>query len=306
MISLLPLERSWFKPPGNSTEFHRHEIKPLLQSLLVMAWLVEARDPYTGGHLWRVSQYCRLLAESLGLSNYDVGRIALGGFLHDLGKISVPDAILKKPGRLNDEEYETIMNHPEIGARVLIGHPLAGLVKSAILHHHERPDGAGYPYGLDEGNLPIDSRIVTICDAFDAMTSNRPYRIGMSLEKALNTIRTNLHTQFDGNFGHIFIELGNSGRLNTIIGHTDQGIPLQNCLTCGPTMVVRRNQKSGEHVYCPNCAAEAVIEKNHNHIVIHHTGRKASIKSLQPKVDTDLIGEFVATSASALMMSQPY
>lgn len=303
MISLLPVTKSWFEP-GNTAEFQRHEIKPLLQSLLVMAWLVEARDPYTGGHLWRVSQYCRLLAEALGLSNYDVARITLGGFLHDLGKIGVPDGILKKPGRLNHEEYETIMNHPEVGARVLSGHPLAALVKSAILHHHERPDGAGYPYGLDEGNLPLDSRIVSICDAFDAMTSNRPYRSTLSLEQALKCIRNNLHTQFDGNFGHIFIELGTSGRLNTILGHTDQGIPIQTCLTCGPTIVVRRNQKSGEHAYCPNCAGEAVIEKSKTGVVIHHTRRKGSVKTLQPKVDLDLIGEFVATSAAALVMPQ--
>ncbi|MES9970565.1 MAG: HD-GYP domain-containing protein [Candidatus Thiodiazotropha sp.] len=303
MISLLPVAKSWFEP-GNTAVFQQHEVKPLLQSLLVMAWLVEARDPYTGGHLWRVSQYCRVLAEALGLSNYEVARITLGGFLHDLGKISVPDEILKKPGRLNDEEYETIMNHPEMGARVLIGHPLARLVKSAILHHHERPDGAGYPFGLDEGNLPIDSRIVSICDAFDAMTSARPYRSTLSVKQALKNIRMNLHTQFDGNFGHIFIELGNSGRLNTILGHTDQGIPIQTCLRCGPTIVVRRNQKSGEYAYCPNCAAEAVIEKRTTGLAIHHTGRKGSKKSLQPKVDMDLIGEFIATSASVIMLPQ--
>lgn len=302
MISLLPAAKSLFEPDYTS-ELRQREMKPLLQSLLVMAWLVEARDPYSGGHLWRVSQYCRLLAESLGLNKYEVARITLGGFLHDLGKISVPDSILKKPGRLNDDEYETIMNHPEIGARILIGHPLASLVKNAILHHHERPDGAGYPFGLDEGNLSIDSRIVSICDAFDAMTSTRPYRRSLPLDQALKGIKLNLHTQFDGNFGHIFIELAHSGRMNTILGHTDQGIPIQNCLTCGPTIVVRRSQKSGELTYCPNCAAEAIIEKNNSRISIHPTGRKGSVKSLQPKVDMDLIGEYVATSAAAMVIA---
>ncbi|MCU7931075.1 MAG: HD-GYP domain-containing protein [Candidatus Thiodiazotropha sp. (ex Codakia rugifera)] len=301
MISLLPSSKSWFETEKH-IKINHHEIEPLLQSLIVMAWMVETRDPYTGGHLWRVAQYCRLLAEALGLEKSEVARIALGGFLHDLGKISVPDATLKKPGRLSDEEYESIKNHPEVGARIVVGHPLAVLVKSAILHHHERPDGAGYPYGLDDGNLSVDSRIVSICDAFDAMTSTRPYRKGMSLDQGLKGIKMNLHTQFDGNFGHIFIELGQTGRLNHILGHTDLGIPLQTCLTCGPTMVVQRNQKPGDHVYCHNCAAEAVIEKTNDKIELTATGRKGSSKELQPKVDFDLIGEFVTTSASALIV----
>ncbi|MET0068528.1 MAG: HD-GYP domain-containing protein [Candidatus Thiodiazotropha sp.] len=299
MITLLPSTRSRFEP-FEAGVGPKQDIRPLLQSLLVMAWMVEARDPYTGGHLWRVSQYSRLLAESLGLSKYEVARITLGGFLHDLGKIGVSDLILKKPGRLNDEEYQAIQCHPETGARILVGHPLGSLVKSAILHHHERPDGAGYPFGLDEGNLPIDARIVSICDAFDAMTSARPYRRNMPLEDALQGIKLNLHTQFDGNFGHIFIDLGRSGRLNTILGHTDQGIPIQNCLRCGPTIVVTRNQKSGEYIYCPNCHAEAVLEKTKKEIALHPTGRVGSAKPIQPKADMDLIGEYVASSAAAL------
>jgi DNA-directed RNA polymerase subunit RPC12/RpoP len=247
-----------------------------------------------------MSQYCRILAESLGLSNQQVARVTLGGFLHDLGKIGVPDSILKKPGRLDHDEYETIMNHPEIGTRILTGHPLAWLVEDAILHHHERPDGGGYPFGLDEGNLRIDSRIVSICDAFDAMTSTRPYRQRLPLEMALKNLKHNLDTQFDGNFGHLFIELASSGRLNAIIGHTDLGIPLQHCLTCGPTIVVKRSHKSGDHVYCPNCAQEAIVVKEKKAIWIHPTDRQGSVKALQPKPDMDLIGEFVATSATAL------
>ncbi|MEW8469712.1 MAG: HD domain-containing phosphohydrolase, partial [Candidatus Thiodiazotropha sp.] len=126
MITLLPSTRSRFEPfeAGVSP---KQDIRPLLQSLLVMAWMVEARDPYTGGHLWRVSQYSRLLAEALGLSKYEVARITLGGFLHDLGKIGVSDLILNKPGRLNDEECQAIQCHPETGARILVGHPLGSL-----------------------------------------------------------------------------------------------------------------------------------------------------------------------------------
>jgi predicted RNA-binding Zn-ribbon protein involved in translation (DUF1610 family) len=303
MISLLPAARSWFQP-DYSDKLQQHDIKDLLQSLLVMAWMVEARDPYTGGHLWRVSRYCRLLAEKLGLSKYEVARVTLAGFLHDLGKINIPDSILRKPEKLNHNEYEVIKNQPEIGVIILIGHPLAALVKDAILHQYERPDGAGYPFGLDEGNLPVESRIVSICNAFDAMTSIRPYRRSLPIDQALKGIKYNLHTQFDGNFGHIFMEIGRSGVLNTIMGHTDQGIPIQNCLTCGPTIVVKRSHKSGDATYCPNCGAEAIIDKDKNSVSIHTTGRKVPVESLQPKPDMDLIGEFAVISATALAASR--
>lgn len=99
----------------------------LMESLLVMAWFVEARDPYTGGHLWRVSRYAKLLSEAIRLPESDVARVTLGGFLHDLGKIGVPDAILRKPEPLTGQEYEQIKTHPEIGLRMLAGHPLGAI-----------------------------------------------------------------------------------------------------------------------------------------------------------------------------------
>ena len=102
--------RLWNRPADAS-----RYLEDLLASLLVMAWMVEARDPYTGGHLWRVSQFSRLLAQATGRSEFEVARIAIGGFLHDLGKISVPDAILNKKDRLTDDEYAVIKTHPEAG-----------------------------------------------------------------------------------------------------------------------------------------------------------------------------------------------
>lgn len=102
-------------------------ISELLKSLYIMASMVEARDPYTGGHLWRVSQFSRILASDIQLPDTDVARIALGGFLHDLGKIGVPDAILNRAGPLTDEEYAVIKTHPEVGNRLLSEHPLAAL-----------------------------------------------------------------------------------------------------------------------------------------------------------------------------------
>jgi hypothetical protein len=276
----------------------------MLQSLFVMAWFVEARDPYTGGHLWRVSQFSRLLAEHSGLASADVARIALGGFLHDLGKVGVPDAILRKPDRLTDDEYTVIKTHPEVGARLLAGHPLAELARSAILHHHETPDGTGYPHRLAGHAIPIDARIVGICDAFDAMTSTRPYRRGMPVEQALEIIERNLDRQFDGRHGEHFLALGRAGVLHHVVGHSDHGIPLQPCPMCGPTIVVRRNQKNGDVVYCRNCGGEAVVERDDHHLTVRPTGNQGAPGQLEPEADLDIIGELVH-AASGFLATQP-
>lgn len=269
----------------------------LLKSLFTMAAMVEARDPYTGGHLWRVSQFSRLLAEDAGLAPNAVARIALGAFLHDLGKVGVPDAILGKRDRLTEEEYETIKTHPAVGNRLLADHPLAELARSAILSHHETPDGRGYPHGLSGAAIPVDASIVGICDAFDAMTSTRPYRAGMPVEAALDIIRENLGRQFHEALGRRFIRLGEDGHLEHIVGHTEPGIPLQSCPVCGPTIVVTRRQLHGEHVYCPACGGEARLAREDGRISLAPTGRRGSPRDLQPEVDSDLLGELVRESA---------
>lgn len=275
-------------------------LEQLLKSLYIMASLVEARDPYTGGHLWRVSQLSRLLADDLGLAGQDVARITLGGFLHDLGKIGVPDAILNKPDRLTDEEYLVIKTHPEVGNRLLSGHPLAELARAAVLSHHETPDGKGYPYKLAGDSISIDARIVGICDAFDAMTSSRPYRQGMPVAKALQIVEENLGRQFDLELGQRFVRLGRAGLLDHIVGHTDLGIPLQDCPMCGPIIVVRRDQKAGDHVYCRHCGAEATVTHEHGTLRLVPTGELGSAQDLQPELDTALIEGLVAESARVL------
>lgn len=272
----------------------------LLQSLFVMAWMVEARDPYTGGHLWRVSQYSLILSRDAGFDDAEVARITLGGFLHDLGKVGVADAILNKPDRLSEEEYEVIKTHPEVGERLLSGHPLAPLARPAVLHHHERPDGAGYPHRLAGEKVPLDARIVGICDAFDAMTSTRPYRRGMPIERALDIIEENLGLQFDRTLGERFLKLGRAGALDHIAGHSDQGIPLQECPMCGPTIVIRRGQKAGEHVYCRHCGNDAVIEEDHGKLRAVPTGQKGTPQQLEPEADLDLISELVKASVASL------
>lgn len=275
----------------------------LLKSLFVMASMVEARDPYTGGHLWRVSQFSRILAEDGGLPASEVARIALGGFLHDLGKIGVPDTILNKPDKLTDEEYEVIKTHPEVGNRLLADHPLAELARSAILSHHETPDGCGYPHGLSGSAISVEASIVGICDAFDAMTSTRPYRRSMPIEKALGIIQEHLGRQFHEAWGQRFIRMGESGRLDHIVGHSEPGIPLQECPMCGPTVVITRRHLSGDHVYCRSCGGEGTVVRHDDRLSIQPTGRLGSKRDLEPEIDNNLLEELVRESSRHLALA---
>lgn len=276
----------------------------LLESLLSMAWFVEARDPYTGGHLWRVSRYAYLLSHALELPDADVSRISLGGFLHDLGKIGVPDAILRKPDKLTDEEYAIIKTHPDIGLRMLAGHPLATLVMEAVGKHHERPDGKGYPLGLVGDQISLDARIVGICDAFDAMTSHRPYRAGMEEEKALSILKTGSGHQFDPTLVEAFILLGQQGKLSPIVGHSDDGIPLRSCPMCGPTLVIRREQTAGERIYCRNCSDEFELTLDDKHrLQASPTGRSGNADDLELEADIALIARTVSGIVSLLPVS---
>ncbi|RMF17889.1 MAG: HD domain-containing protein [Gammaproteobacteria bacterium] len=265
----------------------------LLQSLLTMTVMVEARDPYTGGHMWRVSRYAHLLATEAGLDEATVARVSLGGFLHDLGKVAVPDAILRKPDRLTDDEYAVIQTHPEVGARLLQAHPLRALVMDAVVGHHEMPNGKGYPKGLAADQIPLMARIVGICDAFDAMTSHRPYRPGMPVDVALDILRRNLGAQFDADLGERFIMLGEQGRLDHIVAHSDEGIPLQNCPMCGPTLVVRRDHPHGHTIFCRNCGGGARVLRTEAGIRTEPTGEKGTARDLEPEVDYGLIDRLI-------------
>jgi HD-GYP domain-containing protein (c-di-GMP phosphodiesterase class II) len=290
--------------PSSGSSSSTEEASALLASLLTMAWFVEARDPYTGGHLWRVSRYADMVAERSGMSAAQAARISLGGFLHDLGKIGVPDAVLRKADQLTPEEYEIIKTHPNMGARMLAGHPLAGLVRDAVRLHHERPDGQGYPLGLFATDTPEMARVIGVCDAFDAMTSHRPYRPGMPLEKALRIIAAARGSQFDERFADALIELGNNGDLNHVMGHSDEGIPLQNCPMCGPTLVLTRRNQAGQCVYCRNCASEFELVSRGTGLLAKPTGRTGRASDLQPELDIELVERTVNEAVAALPRSE--
>lgn len=271
----------------------------LVASLLAMAWVVEARDPYTGGHLWRVSRYGALLCERAGTSLSVCARVSIGAFLHDLGKVGIPDAVLRKPAALTLEERAVVQTHPEIGARLLAGHPLASWAVDAVQAHHERLDGQGYPHGLSGADIPYAARVVGLCDAFDAMTSTRPYRAAMSIPTALKRLEHGLGTQFDDVLGRHFLALGTDGLLDHIAAHSDDGIPLQHCVMCGPTLVLRREQVAGDRVFCRNCGGEYRLEPDGDQgaLTALATGGQGDAAALAPVPDMDLIRRFVGDMA---------
>ena len=272
------------------------EKESLLNTLLSLSMIVEARDPYTGGHLWRVSQFSKLLAQAVGLSRRDIVLCEIGGFLHDLGKVGVPDAILNKPERLSDIEYSVIRTHPSVGSRLLANHPLANLAMDAVVGHHERPDGNGYPNGISGEVIPQVARIVSIADAFDAMTSTRAYRKGMPIEAALLIIGNELGTQFDSELAKVFIALNATDQLSHVVGHSEPGLPLRWC-PCGAPVVLRSAQHNGDFVYCRNCGGEAKIHKNGGKAEIELTGGRGDASILAPDSDPDLIGGMVSAIA---------
>jgi len=152
--------------------------------ILSLALTVEARDPYTDGHCQRLAEYASALGRALGLSNEEVGALHRGGYLHDVGKIGVADAILQKPTPLNSAEYAAMKTHTVIGERLCGNLRSLALVRPIVRHHHELLDGTGYPDGLVGDEIPLLAQIVGVVDAFDAMTTTRPYRAALAIEAA--------------------------------------------------------------------------------------------------------------------------
>jgi HD-GYP domain-containing protein (c-di-GMP phosphodiesterase class II) len=162
-----------------------------------LVFTIEAKDIYTRGHSERVNRYAMLMAERLQLDEAEKNILNWASILHDIGKIGVPESILNKPGRLNEEEFDVIKRHPKKGHKIL--EPLEQLASClpSILHHHERLDGKGYPHGLKGEEIPFLARIIAVADTFDAITSNRAYRSAKAAEKALAIVDEVAGTQLD-------------------------------------------------------------------------------------------------------------
>jgi len=178
----------------------------ILSTIYALAATVDAKDHYTYGHSKKVGKYATEMAEALGYSSEGIATIRAAALLHDIGKIGVSDTVLLKRARLNDEDWESIREHPKLGAAILKHvDELRGCLP-AILYHHERYDGAGYPSGLRGDNIPLDARILTVADAYDAMISFRPYREGkLSPREALAELKRCAGTQFDPLVVEVFV-----------------------------------------------------------------------------------------------------
>ena len=179
--------------------------------LEVLAETIESRDVYMRGHARRVAFYANLVADRLLLSRRDREQVRLAAFLHDIGKVGAPSDLLAGKLLPEPERLEAIHAHPGVGERLLRPLELAPAIATSVRHHHERYDGQGYPDGLAGESIPLAARIITLVDAFDAMTCARPYRVARSREEALEELRREARAQFDPNLVEIFCELIESG-----------------------------------------------------------------------------------------------
>ena len=168
-----------------------------INSIAALTTALEADEPYTHGHSYRVAKYAVRIGRAMGMSDADLEVLEYGGLLHDIGKIAITNDIICKPGRLTDSEYAVMKTHPTIGADIVDQIRFLRDATDLVRHHHERPDGKGYPHGLHNGEISLGCHILNACDAFDAMTSDRPYRKALSPEKALEELVSYRGTQFD-------------------------------------------------------------------------------------------------------------
>lgn len=206
-----------------------HRLEELfLAGLQALAQALEVKDPYTSGHSVRVSRYSAIIARALGLESATIREVALGGQVHDIGKIGVREAVLNKPGQLTEEEYAHVMTHPLVGWRILA--PLLGdapVALNVVRSHHERVDGTGVPDGLRGEQIPLEARIAAVADSFDAMTSGRPYRgVELTMDQALREIESNCDTQFDGRVVAAFLGAVRSGDLQLIPHSAELRLPV--------------------------------------------------------------------------------
>lgn len=196
-----------------SAQLLRKQKELLLKTIMILAQAVELRDGYTGGHTQRVTRYATMLAQKMELPEDELELVKLGTPLHDIGKIGIDDAILRKPGRLTPQEFAIMQTHATMGAEILVTIPDMQPIIPIVRHHHERWDGTGYPDRLKAEEIPLLARIVAVADAFDAMTSNRPYhsdRKGRPASVAFEEVERQAGRQFDPVCAAAFLEIRES------------------------------------------------------------------------------------------------
>jgi HD-GYP domain-containing protein (c-di-GMP phosphodiesterase class II) len=188
-----------------------HEL--FLGSVKALAAAIDGKDPYTRGHSERVSRFSAVTAEGLGLSAEETEKIRISAVLHDVGKIGIDDRILKKPSALDDQEYEVMKTHPQKGYKIMSQIPAMREFLPGMYMHHEMINGQGYPQGLKGDEIPMQARIVSVADTFDAMTTERPYQAAMDLESALTRLKSFVGTRYDARVVAAFIAACEAGKI---------------------------------------------------------------------------------------------
>jgi len=182
-------------------------------TITALAIAIEAKDPYTEGHVDRVASYAVVLGKEMGLTPSELRLLREGAVLHDVGKIGVRESVLLKPGPFNEDELNQVKAHPILGEKICRPLQQDRLILQVIRHHHERYDGSGYPDGLRGENIPLAARIMAVVDAYDALTSDRPYRARLSRDEALQILKDEAGKQFDPRIARAFVSMLETGRL---------------------------------------------------------------------------------------------
>lgn len=190
-----------------NARLHEEMKETFFDIVQALAETIEMRDPYTGGHTRRVMEYSLAIGDLMGLSETDMTKLRLASILHDIGKVGVRDEVLLKPGSLTKEEFQQMMKHSQYGADIVSRIRKLRDIIPGVKYHHEKCDGSGYPEGLQGDAIPVIARIIAVADAFDAMTSDRPYRKGLSHEIAFGELNRNAGKQFDSDIVRAFSEV---------------------------------------------------------------------------------------------------
>ncbi|MDO8589079.1 MAG: HD domain-containing phosphohydrolase [Armatimonadota bacterium] len=194
---VLVVERNLDRRNAAATQLSMERSQVLFSAIKALAAAIDAKSEYTATHSSRVTALCISVGKVMGLPGADMATLELAAQIHDIGNIGTPDEVLDKPGTLTDVEWVDILRHPDVGSSILSHVPALSHIASIVRHHHERYDGAGYPDGLSGDAIPMLSRIITIADAYEAMTADRPYRLAKSHEDTIRELRTNAGKQFD-------------------------------------------------------------------------------------------------------------
>ncbi|HNR35604.1 MAG TPA: FHA domain-containing protein [Candidatus Hydrogenedentes bacterium] len=236
----------------NAQYLHKLE-RAYHDTLIATANAVEMRDHYTVGHTWRVTNFALEIMRGLGWTEEQLKQGEMGGVLHDVGKIAVDDAILRKPGKLTDEEYAKMKIHPERGATYLRDIEFLKPLVPYCLYHHERYDGKGYPFGLAGKDIPLEGRLIAVADTFDAMTSNRPYRKGLDPQIAIDELLKGRGTQFDPECVDALVEAYHAGRISRIIQESLAGGMSIACPFCSTFIGIPEGTPVGQEFECNVC-----------------------------------------------------